>query len=174
MSVLDEEIYYLSSSQQTPCGTDSWETEEMLILPSSQLYSSTIECFHVSCSNHSANALYPVDVFLRNIHELHEPCYDHVSDLQTVLLHNTYLQGTCMVPTQFSLTQKINLFFTSLINTPPNNFYLIVACLKAHSSLGCKACAQPKQMSTEHNHEKTPRFSRLYNTNCKALKFKTR
>lgn len=138
MSVLEEEICYLPSSHQTPCGTDSWETEEMLILPSSQLYTSIIvfSCFlfqsFCKCS-------YLVDVFLENIHELHEPCYDHVSGLQTVLLHNTHLQRTCMVSSEFSLTQKINLFFTYLINIPPNLFYLIVACLKAHSGLGCKA-----------------------------------
>lgn len=73
-----------------------------------------------------------------------------------------------MVPPEFSLTQKINLFFMSLINIPPNRFYLIVACLKDHSGLGCKE--QPKQMATEHNlNEKTSGFSRLHKTNCKAL-----
>lgn len=139
MSVLEEEICYFSSSHQTPYGTDSCGAEEVLILPSSQLYNSIIECSHVSCCSHSANALYPVDVFLGNIHELHEPHYDHGSGLQTVLLHNEYLQRTCMVHSEFSLTEKINLFFTSLINIPPNHFYLIVACLKAHSGLGYKA-----------------------------------
>lgn len=73
-----------------------------------------------------------------------------------------------MVPPEFSLTQKINLFFMSLINIPPNRFYLIVACLKDHSGLGCKE--QPKQMATEHNlNEKTSGFSRLHKTNCKTL-----
>lgn len=119
MSVLEEEICYLSSSHQTPCGTDSCGAEEVLILPSSQLYNSIIECSHASCSSHSANALYPVDVFFENINELHEPCYDHGSGLQTVLLHNAYLQRTCMVQSEFSLTEKINLFFTYLTKSPP-------------------------------------------------------
>lgn len=137
-SVLAEEICYLSSSHQTPCGTDSWETEDMLILPSSQLYKSIIvfSCFlfqsFCKCS-------LSCRCFLKNVHELHEPCYDHVSGLQTVLLHNTHLQRTCMVSSEFSMTQKINIFFTSPINIPPNLFYLVVACLKAHSGLGCKA-----------------------------------
>lgn len=62
MSVLEEEIFYLSCSHQTRCGTDSWETEERLISPSSLLYNS-IKCSPVSCSSHSANALYPIDFF---------------------------------------------------------------------------------------------------------------
>lgn len=158
MSVLEEEICYLSSSHQTPCGTDSCGAEEVLILPSSQLYNSIIECSHASCSSHSANALYPVDVFFENINELHEPCYDHGSGLQTVLLHNAYLQRTCMVQSEFSLTEKINLFFTYLTKSPPpNHFYLIVACLKAHSGLGYKAV---------HGHNPS-RF--LQNTTMKRL-----
>lgn len=115
---------------------ESWKGADIKF-SATQLYNRV--CSHVFCSSHSANALCPVDVFLENINELHEPCYDHVSGLQTVLLHNTYVQRTCMVPSEFSLTQKINLFFTALINIPPDHFYLIVACLKALSGLGYKA-----------------------------------
>lgn len=43
-----------------------------------------------------------------------------------------------MVPLEFSLTQKTNLFI-SLINITSNHFLWIVACLKDHSGLGSKA-----------------------------------
>ena len=77
--------------------------------------------------------------YTKNIQELHKPCYDHVAGLRTVLLHDTHLQRTRMVPLEFSLSQKkkslLHIFYKHMW-CPRITSICIVVCLRNYSSSG--------------------------------------
>lgn len=118
----------------------------------------------------------------KNIQELCKPCCDHLTGLWTVVVCDTHLQGTHIVPLEFSLSQKTNLFFTSVINIYDASKSLlfvlwcvlgIILVLGWETALKLHGHNPGKWLQNTTTKRPEDGSSRLHKTNCKALKCKT-